>query len=52
MGYPEETIKVVATGGLARMVADHTPLIDIVDSRLILDGLHLIYQREKARKTG
>ena len=51
MGYPEETIKVVATGGLARMVADHTPLIDIVDSRLILDGLHLIYQREKARKT-
>ena len=51
MGYPEETIKVVATGGLARMVADHTPLIDIVDSRLILDGLHLIYQREKARET-
>ena len=50
MGYPEETIKVVATGGLARMVADHTPLIDIVDSRLILDGLHLIYQREKARE--
>lgn len=37
MGYPE--IKVVATGGLARMVADNTDLIDVVDSQLVLDGL-------------
>lgn len=47
MGYPEKEIRVIATGGLARMVADHTALIDVVDSRLILDGLHLIYRREK-----
>lgn len=46
MGCPEP-IKVVATGGLARMVADHTSLIDVVDGRLILDGLRLIYRREK-----
>ncbi len=42
-----EPIRVVATGGLARMVADHTSLIDVVDGRLILDGLRLIYRREK-----
>lgn len=44
MGYPEGEIRVVATGGLARMVADNTPLIDIVDGQLLLDGLRLIYQ--------
>lgn len=46
MGYPE--IKVVATGGLARMVADNTDLIDVVDSQLVLDGLRIIYGREQA----
>ena len=42
-----ENIKVIATGGLARMVADNTELIDIVDPQLVLDGLRIIYQREK-----
>lgn len=41
----EPGAKVVATGGLARMVADNTNVIDIVDSQLILDGLLLIYKR-------
>ena len=45
MGYPEEDIKVVATGGLSRMVADNTDMIDLVDKDLILDGLRLIYRR-------
>ena len=45
MGYPEEEIKVVATGGLSRMVADNTDMIDLVDKDLILDGLRLIYRR-------
>ncbi len=40
-------IKVIATGGLARMVADNTDLIDIVDPRLVLDGLRIIYERER-----
>lgn len=39
-------IRVVATGGLARMVADNTDLIDIVDPQLVLDGLRIIYERE------
>ena len=34
----------IATGGLARMVADHTDAIDTVDSELILEGLVLIYR--------
>ena len=50
MGYPEEEIKVVATGGLARMVADNTDMIDLVDESLILDGLRIIYRRWRAEK--
>lgn len=42
LGYPQ--VSVVATGGLARMIADHTPLIDVVDSGLVLDGLRMIYE--------
>ena len=48
MAEPDEQIKVVATGGLARMIADHTGTIDLVDSELILDGLVSIYQKHKA----
>jgi type III pantothenate kinase len=42
-----DRVKVVATGGLARLVADHTDLIDAVDPQLILDGLLLLYRRHK-----
>ena len=40
-------IRVVATGGLARLIADNTGLIDDVDPSLILEGLLLIYKRYK-----
>ena len=40
-------IRVVATGGLARMIADGTELIDVVDSQLILDGLVALYEQQK-----
>jgi type III pantothenate kinase len=46
LGYGEGT-KVVATGGLARLVADNTDLIDVVDGQLILDGLRILYERNK-----
>lgn len=46
MGQPR--VRVVATGGLSRLIADHTNLIDVVDGRLTLDGLRLIYRRRKA----
>ena len=44
LGYGDKT-RVVATGGLARMVADYSDVIDLVDSGLIMDGLRTIYKR-------
>lgn len=38
-----ENLKVVATGGLGRLIADETAAIDIYDSSLTLDGLRIIY---------
>ena len=37
--------KVIATGGLADLIASETDVIDVVDSFLTLKGLHLIYER-------
>lgn len=42
MGCPD--VPVVATGGLARVIADHTPLINVVDGSLVPDGLRMIYE--------
>lgn len=44
LGYGDRT-RVVATGGLARMVSENSNVIDIVDSGLVLDGLRLIQRR-------
>lgn len=38
-----EQLKVVATGGLGRIIADETDSIDIYDNILTLDGLRIIY---------
>lgn len=38
-------LKVVATGGLGRLIADETKTIDIYDSYLTLDGLRIIYYK-------
>ena len=38
---------VIATGGLARMIAGQTRSIDRVDDDLTLHGLRLIYERNK-----
>ncbi|RUS48303.1 type III pantothenate kinase [Cohnella sp. AR92] len=39
------TPKVVATGGLAEMIASETERIDAVDPMLTLEGLRIIYER-------
>ncbi|MDQ5984645.1 MAG: Type III pantothenate kinase [Syntrophus sp. SKADARSKE-3] len=39
--------KVVATGGLAKVVAPETRTIEVVDDMLTLEGLHLIYKRNR-----
>lgn len=44
-----ENIKVVATGGLANLIATESKTIDLVDSFLTLDGLQIIYEMNKGR---
>ncbi len=44
-GY--ENLKVVATGGLGRIISDETDAIQVYDSSLTLDGLKLIYDKNK-----
>lgn len=44
-GY--HNLKVVATGGLGRIIASETELIDTYDITLTLRGLQLIYQRNQ-----
>ncbi len=39
-------IKVVATGGLGKMIADYAEEIDIYDSDLTLKGLQIIYNKQ------
>ncbi|CEI74224.1 MULTISPECIES: type III pantothenate kinase [Romboutsia] len=42
-----ENIKVVATGGLSTLIASETDSIDYVDKYLTLEGLRLIYEKNK-----
>lgn len=44
-GLPD--LKVVATGGLGRIIADETDAIDIYDSSLTLDGLRILYEKNR-----
>lgn len=41
--------KVVATGGLGRIICDYTKYIDVYDPNLIFKGLKVIYEKNKAR---
>ena len=44
-GY--EDVKVVATGGLGKMIAEETDCIDYYDANLTLKGLQIIYDKQK-----
>jgi len=44
MGDMGVSAKVIATGGLARLVASNTTCVDIVDANLTLDGLRAIWE--------
>ncbi len=41
-----DNIKVVATGGLGKQIAENTDVIDIYDANLTLKGLQLIYEKQ------
>lgn len=42
-----ENTKVIATGGLANLIASETDIIDTVDNLLTLDGLRIIHEKNK-----
>lgn len=42
-----ENLKVVATGGLGRIIAEETSLIQTYNSTLTLEGLRIIYEKNK-----
>jgi type III pantothenate kinase len=44
MGDAGAKAKVIGTGGLARLIAENTDCMDIVDANLTLDGLRVIYE--------
>lgn len=44
-------VKVVATGGLGRIIASETSVIDVYDPNLTLKGMNLIYKKQN-RKNG
>jgi type III pantothenate kinase len=43
--HSEKTPTVIATGGLASLIAQESKTIDVVDPFLTLKGLQLIYKR-------
>ncbi len=45
-------LKVVATGGLGRTIADETDAINIYDSYLTLDGLRILYEKNHRTQKG
>ncbi len=45
-----ENLKVIATGGMGRIIYENTDCIDIYDSQLTLQGMRLIYEKNKNRK--
>ena len=40
-------IKVIATGGMSRIIANETSIIDHIDGELTLKGLNILYERNK-----
>jgi type III pantothenate kinase len=47
-----EDIKVIATGGLLNLIAKQSEYIDYVDSMLTLNGLKMVYDKNKPRIEG
>ena len=46
----DSTPRVIATGGLACLIASETTSIDTVDDYLTLKGLKIIYERNRPRR--
>lgn len=44
---PDENVAVLATGGLAELIAPHVPAIQHIEPHLTLEGLRLLWERNK-----
>ena len=47
LGCVPDSIKVIATGGMATMVESGVDCIDVIDRRLTLDGLQMLHEKNK-----
>nr|WP_300003677.1 type III pantothenate kinase [Tissierella sp.] len=47
MDYKDGDVKVIATGGFSTLISNESKYIDIIDSMLTLEGLRIIYERNK-----
>jgi type III pantothenate kinase len=45
------SVRVVATGGLAPLIATGSEFIELVDDTLTLEGLRLVYERTSSPKS-
>ncbi len=43
--FESDNVKVVATGGLAKLIAGESHMVDIIDPLLTLEGLRIVYER-------
>lgn len=44
-----ENARVIATGGMARIIAAESDVIDVIDTTLTLKGIRIIYERNQAQ---
>ncbi|MCR4901754.1 MAG: type III pantothenate kinase [Butyrivibrio sp.] len=48
--FGDPNMKVIATGGLGRLISDESDRIDVYDPNLTLKGLRIIYEKNKKTK--
>lgn len=51
LGELEGKVRVIATGGLASLIATGSEFIELVDGTLTLEGLRLVYERSHVHKS-
>ena len=51
MGDMGTGARVIATGGLARLISEHSECVDVLDPNLTLDGLRLIFELNRGERT-
>lgn len=42
-----ENLKVIATGGMGRIIYENTDRIDVYDNELTLQGMRIIYEKNR-----